>query len=85
MVVRVGATVVTGRVVRVRQLDREATPDERFEALVDRGERNSRKVLTDREEDFVRGRMNVGVGEVAEDGRTLLGEPLSVIRQGLTQ
>lgn len=78
MMVRVRSSVVTCRMVRVRQLDREPAPDEGLEALVDRRKRDGRKLSPNGKEYLVSGRVRVRGDEEAEDRRPLIRVPLTV-------
>lgn len=81
----VGARVVSGRSVAVRELGGEVAADERFESLVDGREGDGRNVATDRGEYLVGGGMGGRSAEMAIDGGALLGKALPVRLQHLAE
>jgi hypothetical protein len=85
VVVVVRAPIIPCGSVAIGELHRQAAPDQCFEALVDRGEGDSRDVLPDMKEDFVRRRVGLGSVEVPEYGSSLLGEALPIGLQGLAE
>ena len=85
MVMGVGTPVVSRRAVPIGQLDCEAAPDQGFQALVDRGQGDSREELPYAEKDLVRRRVRLGARQILENGGTLLGEPLSFGLEGVAE
>ncbi len=79
-----GPAVVPGGAVTVGQLDRQPAADERFEALVHGGQRDSGQVLSHCEEDLISGGMDVGTSNEPVDGGALLGEPQTTGLEGLS-
>ena len=85
VVVRVGPTIVTCRVVRVRQLDGESTSNQGLQALVNSGKRDAGKIPTHGYKDFISSRVDCCVCQVAIHGSTLLSEALSTGFEGFSQ
>jgi len=73
----IGSAIVPSRTVTVGQLHRESTADKGLEALVYRGQRDSRCVLPNTEEYFVGCRVDIRAREVAVHSCALVCKPLS--------
>ena len=80
----IGLTVVSGRAIAVRELDRQPAADEGFEALVHGRQRDSDEVLTHREIHLVRGGMYVRFGQIPVHGSSLLREAVTSALEGFS-
>ena len=85
MMVRLHPATIPGRAIRRSELLCQTATDQHFEALINRGERDSGNFGTYAQEHVLRGGVDSAAGDVLEDGGALIGITVAVLLKSLAQ